>query len=216
MANESRLGQVFLNLIVNAAQAIPVGQADGNEITRLDHESMAPTASPSRSPIPASASPTDKLERVFDPFFTTKPAGIGTGLGPRHLPPHHHRARRPDLGSSTVGSGTMFRVVLRRAEPVVQAAIEHRRRAGGAQTARKRGRILVVDDEPALCKTIERMLRHRARRRPRSPRPRHALRADRSRRAVRRHPFRSDDAGNDRHGALRGARPKRARTGAAG
>ena len=78
--NQSRLGQVFLNLVVNAAQAMPVGQAADNEIrvsTSLDPRGMVIVEVADTGV----GIPQDKLERVFDPFFTTKPAGIGTGLG---------------------------------------------------------------------------------------------------------------------------------------
>jgi signal transduction histidine kinase len=79
-ANESRLGQVFLNLIVNGAQAIPEGRAAANRVevtTELnDAGRVVVSVRDSGGGIPA-----DKLDRVFDPFFTTKPAGQGTGLG---------------------------------------------------------------------------------------------------------------------------------------
>jgi CheY-like chemotaxis protein/signal transduction histidine kinase len=79
-ANESRLGQVFLNLIVNAAQAIPEGHSDSNEIrvsTGLDPQgkvlvTVADTGTLT-SPIPRkqpSASP-----------FALRPTELGTGLG---------------------------------------------------------------------------------------------------------------------------------------
>jgi len=78
--NEARLGQVFLNLIVNAAQAIPPGAADRNEIsvrTRLEPDGrVAVEVRDSGSGILP-----EHLPRIFDPFFTTKPVGEGTGLG---------------------------------------------------------------------------------------------------------------------------------------
>jgi len=79
-ANESRLGQVFLNVLVNAAQAIP----DGNPAEHLVHvrtasdgdDAVLVEVSDSGCGIPEAA-----LERIFDPFYTTKPVGVGTGLG---------------------------------------------------------------------------------------------------------------------------------------
>jgi DNA-binding response OmpR family regulator len=152
--NETRLGQVFLNLIVNAAQAIPAGHAGKNEIrvsTQWDGpDRVAVGISDTGVGIPA-----DKLERVFDPFFTTKPVGIGTGLGLAIC----HRLIT-ELGGdisvkSTVGEGTEFRVVLRSAgtEPVVAApALQP------TVMPSRHGRILVIDDEPALGRTIQRIL----------------------------------------------------------
>ena len=74
-----RLSQVFLNLLVNAAQAIELGDAEHNEIrvsTRIEAEMVAVSVSDSGKGIPASV-----LPRVFEPFTTTKAVGEGTGLG---------------------------------------------------------------------------------------------------------------------------------------
>jgi two-component system, NtrC family, sensor kinase len=79
-ANESRLGQVFLNLLLNAAQAIPPGERGGHEI-RIAVAALPPShVSVSIADTGAGMSE-DVARRIFDPFFTTKPHGIGTGLG---------------------------------------------------------------------------------------------------------------------------------------
>ncbi|CAN91330.1 histidine kinase [Sorangium cellulosum So ce56] len=118
-ANEAQLGQVILNLLVNAAQALPEGKVSENEI-RI---STAP-APPGRVCIevcdtgPGIAP--DLQSRIFDPFFTTKPIGEGTGLG---LAICHGivTSFRGEIGvESEVGKGACFRVLL----PV------HDRRAG--------------------------------------------------------------------------------------
>jgi signal transduction histidine kinase len=78
--NEARLGQVFLNLIVNAAQAIPEGKAEANVIrivTRSDGLGrVVVEIHDSGVGIPQAV-----MSRIFDAFFTTKPVGTGTGLG---------------------------------------------------------------------------------------------------------------------------------------
>jgi two-component system NtrC family sensor kinase len=78
-ASAPRLGQVFLNLLVNAAQAIPK-QSGG------DHEIRIRAAARDRVvrveiEDTGSGIPESVRDRIFDPFFTTKPFGEGTGLG---------------------------------------------------------------------------------------------------------------------------------------
>ena len=79
-APDARLGQVFLNLLINAAQSIPDGQIEANEVrlelstdeqgrARVDVHDTGTGISPENVP------------RLFEPFFTTKPPGVGTGLG---------------------------------------------------------------------------------------------------------------------------------------
>jgi C4-dicarboxylate-specific signal transduction histidine kinase len=78
--NESRLHQVFLNLLINAAQAIPEGLGDRNEIrvvTRTDEQGRAVVEVRDTGVGIAK----EHLPKLFDPFFTTKPVGVGTGLG---------------------------------------------------------------------------------------------------------------------------------------
>jgi PAS domain S-box-containing protein len=111
LANEARLSQVFLNLLLNAAQAIPEGRPDANQITvetRLDPPGRA-VAEVSDT---GAGIPPDVLKRIFDPFFTTKPVGVGTGLG---LTICHSIVT--GLGgdievTSEVGKGTTFRITL--------------------------------------------------------------------------------------------------------
>lgn len=110
-ANEGRLAQVFLNLIVNAAQAIPEGDPAGNEVgvaTGLD--AMGRVFVEIRDT--GSGIAPDVLGHIFDPFFTTKPAGIGTGLGLAIC-----RRIVSEIGGeirveTEVGMGSTFRIVL--------------------------------------------------------------------------------------------------------
>jgi C4-dicarboxylate-specific signal transduction histidine kinase len=120
--DESRLGRVALNLLVNAAQAISEGRCpDDNEIrvvTRPD--SAGRVLFEIRDT--GCGIPPESMNRVFEPFFTTKPVGAGTGLG---LSICH--AIVTSMGGeitvrSEVGQGTVFRVVLpTAAEPGVTA-----------------------------------------------------------------------------------------------
>lgn len=108
----ARLNQVFLNLLVNAAQAIgPQGEIHLRTYSRGSHaivevQDNGPGIQPARLP------------RLFEPFFTTKPVGEGTGLGlslSYGIVSDHHGTIEVD---SEVGVGTIFRVVLPLSVPV--------------------------------------------------------------------------------------------------
>ena len=110
MASTGRLSQVFLNLLVNAAQAV----ADRNDIlgeilvrTRLEVTTVTAEIANNGPPILP-----EHLPRLFEPFFTTKGPGVGTGLG---LSTSRDIVRR--LGGdirveSSAEKGTRFTVVL--------------------------------------------------------------------------------------------------------
>ena len=154
IANQARLGEVFVNLIVNAAQAIPEGHADRNEIrlcTTLDDRGrVAIEVRDTGVGIPA-----EIRARIFDPFFTTKPADVGTGLGLAIC----HRIVTELGGDITVasvpGEGTTFRVTLpiAPADGVAPDAdhIEH-------ESARRRGVVMVIDDDLLVRSFVRRAL----------------------------------------------------------
>jgi ligand-binding sensor domain-containing protein/signal transduction histidine kinase len=111
LGDEKRLGQVFLNLLVNAAQAIPEGHTDTNEIrvtTRQDEQGrVVVSVSDTGTGIPP-----EVLPHIFEPFFTTRPVGEGTGLG-LSISHSHIQAMRGELRvRSEPGSGATFEVVL--------------------------------------------------------------------------------------------------------
>ena len=156
MANEGKLSQVFLNLVMNAAQAIPEGQAHNNVIRlitrRLDPGRVLIEVQDTGSGIPPEA-----LGRIFDPFFTTRRRREGTGLG---LSICHGIIT--NLGGeisveSEMGKGSTFKVVLPSLEP------RTRPRPAGIPTpiqiSTRRGRVLVVDDEPGVGKVLRRILK---------------------------------------------------------
>jgi PAS domain S-box-containing protein len=153
-ANESRLGQVFLNLLLNAAQAIPDGAAAEHEIrirTRTDGLGRAVVeVSDTGRGIPE-----ELRARVFDPFFTTKPVGEGTGLGLSICLGIVRSLGGEILLESEVGEGSTFRVALPAHQPerstVVFPAPE--------LPPPTRVKLLVVDDEPYICTAIQRLLR---------------------------------------------------------
>ena len=157
LANRGRLAQVVLNLIMNAAQAIPEGAIESNSIriaTRPSdearHELIVEDTGCGMSD--------DQMAQIFEPFYTSKRPSEGTGLGLAI-------ARRivEDLGGeievdSELGRGTTLRVVLPAAESEVASESEQptpipvpRRDLSGVS-------ILIIDDEPALTEVLAEML----------------------------------------------------------
>jgi len=152
--NESRLGQVFLNLIVNAAHAIPEGHAEANEI-RFVIRMEAPGRIAVEIHDTGAGIPPDALPYIFDTFFTTKAATTGTGLGLaicRRIVGEHGGEISVQ---SKVGVGTVFRTLL----PAAAEKAAETAAASPQVVAGRRGRILAVDDEPMLCTVIQRILR---------------------------------------------------------
>jgi PAS domain S-box-containing protein len=100
------LKQVFLNLVINAGQAIRGGE--GIRITtRREAERVVVLLRDEGCGIPP-----ERIERVFDPFFTTKPVGEGTGLGLSISYQIVHSHGGHISVESEPGCGTCFRVEL--------------------------------------------------------------------------------------------------------
>ncbi|WP_164018081.1 ATP-binding protein [Pyxidicoccus trucidator] len=155
LANEGRLGQVFLNLLVNAARAIPVGNASQHEIRVVIRDEPGSVVVEVRDT--GQGIPPERLERIFDPFFTTRPEGQGLGLG---LSISHSLVTRMG-GELTVesepGLGSLFRVRLP-AAPAVSGPPAQLPSPRLPKRPTRRGRILIVDDEPKLVLTLGMLL----------------------------------------------------------
>jgi PAS domain S-box-containing protein len=145
-SNEGRMVQMVLNLIVNAAQAIPDGAAERHWI-----RVATSTAPDGRAVLEVSDNGEGIAERdvphVFEPFFTTKAAAAGTGLGLAIS-----RDIVTELGGeieveSAVGRGTTLRVRLP-ASQTVEPAI------APPMMPVQAVRVLVIDDEPSLGRLI--------------------------------------------------------------
>ncbi len=152
--DETRLTQVFVNLLVNAAQAIPLGAPDRHEI-RIHTLTDAAGQAVVEVRDDGSGIPDEIQARVFDPFFTTKPVGTGTGLG-LFICHGIVEGHNGSIGFETdAGCGTVFRVTL---PPtfVQKTAAAPRQRVRPA--GEKRARILVVDDEPLIAAVLLRIL----------------------------------------------------------
>ncbi len=107
--NDARLGQVFVNLLLNAVQALPEGRESSNAIrlvtgTTAEGDAFADVIDNGPG-IPREARP-----RIFEPFFTTKPEGVGTGLGLAVCKGIVEEAGGTIEVESQAGVGTRFRV----------------------------------------------------------------------------------------------------------
>ncbi len=162
LANEARLGQVCLNLIVNAAQSIPEGHVESNEIritTRSDGRGrviieVRDTGEGIAEPL---------LAHIFEPFFTTKLRSLGTGLGLSICKDLVERLGGTLTVDSEVGKGSLFRISFPElAESVssrgAEVVAERRGAVDAPPPALARSRVLVVDDEPRLCAILARLL----------------------------------------------------------
>jgi CheY-like chemotaxis protein len=155
MGSESRFVQVLVNLLVNAAQAIPEGDAANNRIvlrtgTTADGHAYVEVEDT------GTGIPEDRVPHVFEPFWTSKPKGVGTGLG---LSICHGIVTAAGgeirIASTVPGKGTVVRVELP-AAPEDAYARASRPPAPRAvlPPVGPRPRILVIDDEIQLGATL--------------------------------------------------------------
>jgi PAS domain S-box-containing protein len=156
-ANEGRLAQVFLNLVLNAAQAIREGDVERNSIrvrTWAEPGFVFAEVSDTGSGISEAV-----RGRIFEPFFTTKPAGVGSGLGLAISRGIVEEAGGRISLESRPDEGARFVVRLPAAgdEPSAKPPAP----GPSAQPAPKgrRGRVLVVDDEAMIRSTLTRLLK---------------------------------------------------------
>ncbi len=147
--NPTRLGQVFLNLILNATQALSDGNATRNELRIRTFTSQ-------RGEVVIEVSdtgpgiPPEVIAHVFDPFFTTKPIGAGTGLGLSICHGIVTSMKGTIAVDSVAGAGSTFRVTF----PVRAAASASQPDSREAPTPTRRGRVLVIDDERPLVTSL--------------------------------------------------------------
>ena len=153
--NEGRLCQVFLNLLVNAAQALEEGHVDENTVlvrTWVEGRHVCAEVSDTGRGIKP-----EHLARIFDPFFTTKEAPVGTGLGLSIC----HGIVEAHGGEMEVhsdeGKGTRFVVRLPR-DPQDPAGPRRPVSSGDFKAVAGRGRILVVDDDEGVAAAVRRTL----------------------------------------------------------
>lgn len=150
--DEARLSQVLVNLIMNAALAIPTGRASEQRV-----HVRAYMTSPSEVALEVqdtgSGMSEATLSRVFDPFFTTRGSTGGTGLGLAICQGIIVSAGGEISAQSTLGVGTTFTIKL----PGTTAP-----RVAPPATLRPvpivRARVLVLDDDELVLSSLQRVL----------------------------------------------------------
>lgn len=156
VADESRLTQVFVNLIVNAAQAIPERRSHHPDHDREGAIELRTSIDPDgRVRVSVKDNglgmPAAVKARVFDPFYTTKPVGVGTGLGlsiSNNIIKSFHGEIQIE---SEEGKGTVVSVVL-------PAAPDGSGTFTMPREAEPRARVVVIDEAGQLGRPLSRML----------------------------------------------------------
>ncbi len=152
--DEGILAQVLANLVANAVQAIPPHRSDGHVQIRAAEDGERVRLHVDDN---GSGMEPEVLRRVFEPFFTTKPFGSGTGLGlavSRGLVMSLAGDLRLD---STPGAGTRATIELARANAPERCDVGRLPSA----TTHPRQRLLIVDDETAVLRSLRRLLEPR-------------------------------------------------------
>ncbi|HVU50157.1 MAG TPA: ATP-binding protein [Polyangia bacterium] len=151
-ANEARLVQVFVNLLMNAWQALPSPDPARHVIgvrTRTERGQAVVEVWDTGPGVPAKM-----RERIFEPFITTKDIGAGTGLGlfvcrnvVKALDGHISVREAP-------GGGALFRVVLPPAAPLETVSGEAGPAPAGPGRQARRSRVLIIDDDALVARAL--------------------------------------------------------------
>jgi len=147
--DEGQISQVIHNLVINAQQAMPEG---GTLQVRAENYPIA--GKETDPPLPAGryikvsirdfgiGIPKEHLQKVFDPYFTTKQKGSGLGLSTSYSIVKKHKGYM--TAASGPGKGATFSVYL----PASLTEIESEKKP--EEPVRGKGRVLIMDDEPAV------------------------------------------------------------------
>ncbi|HET9954637.1 MAG TPA: ATP-binding protein [Polyangiaceae bacterium] len=159
-ANEARLGQVFVNLLKNAIQAIEPGDPE-HQLVSITTERVGDRVRVCIRDTGRGMSD-EVAARAFEPFFTTKPVNEGTGLGlPVSLATVRELGGELSLRSGS-GVGTVVTVELPLAPEATVASVSERDPASDTnpEPTAERPVVIVVDDDPVLSRALSRGLRH--------------------------------------------------------
>ncbi len=149
--DETRLAQVLLNILINAAHSIPAGHADLNiiEVKTYMNDADYVVAEIKDSGCGMSE---DVLKRIFEPFYTTKPMGSGTGLGLAICQSIVNQFHGAITVESLEGMGTIFRVSFPPAKPEI---LENVPDIPSAAVSESLGQVMIIDDDEELLEVLQ-------------------------------------------------------------
>ncbi len=159
LGSPSRLGQVFINVLTNALQALPEGRVEESQIAiRVRSGSGAEPSVIVEIEDNGGGIPSEVKSRAFEPFYTTKPVGVGTGLGLSICYGIVNKLGGQIRLDSVEGQGTTVTIEL-------HTSTAELRDPTPAPPATAQGeassiKILIIDDDRILAQTIARMLGH--------------------------------------------------------
>jgi nitrogen-specific signal transduction histidine kinase len=158
-ADAGQLAQIIQNLVLNASQSMPEGGivkiAASNEEVPAGHRTGLPAGRYVRlivSDTGTGIAP-EAMDKIFTPYFTTKSGGNGLGLAVVYSIVNKHHGTI-DVRSS-VGRGTTFEILLPADSGVTRETVTPHRRG----RPEVHGRVLVMDDEPAILRVVGAYLR---------------------------------------------------------
>jgi CheY-like chemotaxis protein len=167
MADPNSMGQVIMNLAVNARDAMPGGghlQITTRRVhLKPEHVTHQPDARPgsfARLTVADTGCGMDTtiLARSFEPFFTTKPPGKGTGLGLSTVYGIVKQHNGWMEAESEPGKGSQFHIYLEMTNQPTEPTVEETPHVLTADGGQKQKNILVVEDEPVLREFVTQVL----------------------------------------------------------
>ncbi len=160
-ADAGELELALLNLAVNARDAMPGGGTFTLTARNLPGDGGGPDAIRLEIADTGVGIPKATLSRVFEPFFTTKDVGRGTGLGLSQVYGFARSSGGHVAVRSQPGSGTVFAITLPRTrKALAEAPAPAAGPTDGAPAARAAHRVLLVEDDDGVARSVGEMLRH--------------------------------------------------------
>lgn len=153
VVNREEIQQVLLNLILNAEQAMRDAHGRGRLVIRTDARDTGVVCEIEDD---GPGIPAGLAGQIFEPFFSTKGVGKGTGLG-LSIALGIAEAHGGTLALIPSASGSCFRLTLPVSQDIALARVEPARETRAVRTGGSR-RALVVDDEPAVRRSLRRLL----------------------------------------------------------